>query len=142
MSMVSTTTVPHIRKTREGMDIVARNKDILLNSKKDFLQGAVPSWYWQLICGNQLLSIFFPFENLVFGTNYMIYQYASSETIRVYKWPRARKISSKYLTVFSISTPNLQFQIKLPKRNTAVVHVDLNILSIICYNSCIIIVWK
>ena len=43
MSVVSTTTVPYIRKTREGVDIIAGNQDILLNSKQEFLQGAVPS---------------------------------------------------------------------------------------------------
>ena len=43
MSMVSTTTKPFIRKIREGVEIVAGNQDILMNSKEEFLQGAVPS---------------------------------------------------------------------------------------------------
>ena len=43
MSVVSTTTEPFIRKVREGVEIVAGNQDILMNSKEEFLQGAVPS---------------------------------------------------------------------------------------------------
>ena len=43
MSVVSTTTKPFIRKIREGVEIVAGNQDILMNSKEEFLQGAVPS---------------------------------------------------------------------------------------------------
>ena len=43
MSVVSTTTEPFIRKIREGVEIVAGNQDILMNSKEEFLQGAVPS---------------------------------------------------------------------------------------------------
>ena len=43
MSVVSTTPVPYIRLTREGVEIVAGNQDILMNSKEEFLQGAVPS---------------------------------------------------------------------------------------------------
>ena len=31
------------RKLRKGVDIVSGNQDILLNSKEEFLQGAVPS---------------------------------------------------------------------------------------------------
>ena len=43
MSVVSTTTVPYIRRIREGVEIVGGNQDILMNSKEEFLQGAVPS---------------------------------------------------------------------------------------------------
>ena len=43
MSVMSTTTKPFIRKIREGVEIVAGNQDILMNSKEEFLQGAVPS---------------------------------------------------------------------------------------------------
>ena len=43
MSVVSTTTKPYIRKIREGVEIVAGNQDILMNSKEEFLQGAVPN---------------------------------------------------------------------------------------------------
>ena len=43
MSVVSTHSEPLGRKLREGVDIVAGNQDILLNSKEEFLQGAVPS---------------------------------------------------------------------------------------------------
>ena len=43
MSVVSTHKEPLGRKLREGVDIVAGNQTILLNSKEEFLQGAVPS---------------------------------------------------------------------------------------------------
>ena len=43
MSVVSTHSEPLGRKLREGVDIVAGKQDILLNSKEEFLQGAVPS---------------------------------------------------------------------------------------------------
>ena len=43
MSVTSSHTEPVGRKLREGVDIVAGNQDILLNSKEEFLQGAVPS---------------------------------------------------------------------------------------------------
>ena len=43
MSVASSHTEPVGRKLREGVDIVAGNQDILLNSKEEFLQGAVPS---------------------------------------------------------------------------------------------------
>ena len=43
ISMVSTTLVFYIRLTREGVESVASNQDILMNSKEEFLQGAVPS---------------------------------------------------------------------------------------------------
>ena len=43
MSVVSTHSEPLGRKLREGVEIVAGNQDILLNSKEEFLQGAVPS---------------------------------------------------------------------------------------------------
>jgi len=43
MSVVSTTTTPYIRLIREGVEIVAGNQDILMNSKEEFLQGAVPN---------------------------------------------------------------------------------------------------
>ena len=43
MSVVSLHNQPVGRKLREGVDIVSGNQDILLNSKEEFLQGAVPS---------------------------------------------------------------------------------------------------
>ena len=43
MSVVSTHSEPLGRKLREGVEIVAGNQDILLNSKEELLQGAVPS---------------------------------------------------------------------------------------------------
>ena len=43
MSVVSTTSTPYIRLIREGVETVAGNQDILMNSKEEFLQGAVPS---------------------------------------------------------------------------------------------------
>ena len=43
MSVVSTHSEPLGRKLSEGVEIVAGNQDILLNSKEEFLQGAVPS---------------------------------------------------------------------------------------------------
>ena len=43
MSVVSLHNEPVGRKLREGVDIVSGNQDILLNSKEEFLQGAVPS---------------------------------------------------------------------------------------------------
>ena len=41
MSVPSSNTEPVSRKMREGVNIVAGNQDILLNSKEEFLQGAV-----------------------------------------------------------------------------------------------------
>ena len=41
MSVVSTHSEPLGRKLREGVEIVAGNQDILLNSKEEFQQGAV-----------------------------------------------------------------------------------------------------
>ena len=43
MSVVSTHRDPLTRQLREGVAIVANQQDILLNSKQEFLQGAVPS---------------------------------------------------------------------------------------------------
>ena len=43
MSVASNHTEPVGRKLREGVYIVSGNQDILLNSKEEFLQGAVPS---------------------------------------------------------------------------------------------------
>ena len=43
MSVASTHTDPLSRKTREGVTIIAGDQDVLLNSKQEFLQGAVPS---------------------------------------------------------------------------------------------------
>ena len=43
MSVVSLHKDPVSRLCREGVDIIAGNQDILLNSKEEFLQGAVPS---------------------------------------------------------------------------------------------------
>ena len=43
MSVVSLHKEPIGRLLREGVDIVANNQTILLNSKEEFLQGAVPS---------------------------------------------------------------------------------------------------
>ena len=43
MSVVSLHKDPVSRLCREGVDIVAGNQDILLNSKEEFFQGAVPS---------------------------------------------------------------------------------------------------
>ena len=43
MSVVSLHKEPVGRLLREGVDIVANNQTILLNSKEEFLQGAVPS---------------------------------------------------------------------------------------------------
>ena len=43
MSVVSLHREPLGRKLREGVDIIAGNQTILLNSKEEFLQGAVPS---------------------------------------------------------------------------------------------------
>ena len=43
MSVVSIHKDPLDRKLREGSDIIADNQTILLNSKEEFLQGAVPS---------------------------------------------------------------------------------------------------
>ena len=38
-SVVSNTTVPYIRRIREGVEFVGSNQDILMNSKEEFLQG-------------------------------------------------------------------------------------------------------
>ena len=43
MSVVSLHSDPISRLCREGVDIIASGQDILLNSKEEFLQGAVPS---------------------------------------------------------------------------------------------------
>ena len=43
MSVVSTHTEPVGRKLREGVDIVLGNQTIILNSREEFLQGAVPT---------------------------------------------------------------------------------------------------
>ena len=43
MSVASLHKEPVGRLLREGVDIVAGNQTILLNSKEEFLQGAVPS---------------------------------------------------------------------------------------------------
>ena len=43
MSVVSTHREPLGRQLREGVEIVGGQQDILLNSKEEFLQGAVPS---------------------------------------------------------------------------------------------------
>ena len=43
MSVVSLHMEPVGRLLREGVDIVAGNQTILLNSKEEFLQGAVPN---------------------------------------------------------------------------------------------------
>ena len=43
MSVASTHTDPPSRKTREGVTIIAGDQDVLLNSKQEFLQEAVPS---------------------------------------------------------------------------------------------------
>ena len=43
MSVISTHKEPVGRRLREGVEIVAGNQTILLNSKEEFLQGAVPS---------------------------------------------------------------------------------------------------
>ena len=43
MSVVSNHNEPVGRKLREGVDIVLGNQTILLNSKEEFLQGAVPT---------------------------------------------------------------------------------------------------
>jgi hypothetical protein len=43
MSVVSTHNEAYTRKLREGVEIVAGGQDILLNSREEFLQGAVPS---------------------------------------------------------------------------------------------------
>ena len=43
MSVISTHTEPVGRRLREGVEIVSGNQTILLNSKEEFLQGAVPS---------------------------------------------------------------------------------------------------
>ena len=43
MSVVSLHKEPVGRLLKEGLDIVAGNQTILLNSKEEFLQGAVPS---------------------------------------------------------------------------------------------------
>ena len=43
MSVVPLHKDPVSRLCREGVDIVAGNQDILLNSKEEFFQGAVPS---------------------------------------------------------------------------------------------------
>ena len=43
MSVISTHKEAVGRRLREGVEIVAGNQTILLNSKEEFLQGAVPS---------------------------------------------------------------------------------------------------
>ena len=43
MSVISTHKEPVGRRLREGVEIVAGNQTILLNSKEEFLQGAVPN---------------------------------------------------------------------------------------------------
>ena len=43
MSVASTHKDPLTRKTREGVVIISNQQEILLNSKQEFLQGAVPS---------------------------------------------------------------------------------------------------
>ena len=43
MSGVSTHREPLGRRLREGVDVIYDNQTILLNSKEEFLQGAVPS---------------------------------------------------------------------------------------------------
>ena len=43
MSVVSIHKDPQGRKFREGSNIIAGNQTMLLNSKEEFLQGAVPS---------------------------------------------------------------------------------------------------
>ena len=43
MSVVSTHMDALTRKLREGVAIISNGQDILLNSKQEFLQGAVPS---------------------------------------------------------------------------------------------------
>ena len=43
MSVVSTHSEPLGRRLREGVEIVSGRQTILLNSKEEFLQGAVPS---------------------------------------------------------------------------------------------------
>ena len=43
MSVNSTPSEPLTRLCREGVKIISRDQDILLNSKQEFLQGAVPS---------------------------------------------------------------------------------------------------
>ena len=43
MTVTSTPSNPITRLCREGVSIIAGDQDILLNSKQEFLQGAVPS---------------------------------------------------------------------------------------------------
>ena len=43
MSVMSTHMDPHTKQLREGVMIISNQQDILLNSKQEFLQGAVPS---------------------------------------------------------------------------------------------------
>ena len=43
MTVTSTPSDPITRLCREGVSIIAGDQDILLNSKQEFLQGAVPS---------------------------------------------------------------------------------------------------
>ena len=43
MSVVSTNMDPLTRKIEEGVSIISNQQDILLNSKQEFLQGAVPN---------------------------------------------------------------------------------------------------
>ena len=43
MSVESTHRDPLTKQLREGVAIIANQQDILLNSKQEFLQGAVPS---------------------------------------------------------------------------------------------------
>ena len=59
MSVISTHSEPLGRRLREGVDIVSGRQTILLNSKEEFLQGAVPStrtqrgfgqWYQSICC--------------------------------------------------------------------------------------------
>ena len=42
MSVLATSKQPYIRRIREGIHIVAGEQDILLNSKEEYLQGAIP----------------------------------------------------------------------------------------------------
>ena len=42
MSVLATSRQPYIRRIREGLHIVAGEQDILLNSKEEYLQGAIP----------------------------------------------------------------------------------------------------
>ena len=43
MSVLSNTNKPYIRRIEEGVRIVAGDQDILLNSREEFLQGAIPT---------------------------------------------------------------------------------------------------